>query len=262
MGLFSSIGNFAVNPLGTLGGNLGGTRDALFGGAGGSQSQTGIAGVQLPFLQELFGEASGLFGSGQLGRLAGFNPLQMEAHQMGAETARGLQPQVQGMQQALGSLLSGDVNLDPYQAVASGVADQMGQTFREDIIPGIRRGSLLSSGRATSRPGIASQKAADAFQRDLGSTLNQLFLPAFTQAQDLRGQALGMVPGLFGASMMPANFLGGIGAQQQAQQQAQMQQPFTAAQQFSSLLGSPIMQSSSSGTTASPGIFAPIQLGR
>lgn len=240
---------------------FGGIKKTLFGGGGKSQSTSGISSFQKPYFKELFSSASGLFSGGKLGQIAGFNPTQIQAQQLGREYATQLPGQIQGAQDALQSLLTGNVNLDPYQAVASSVADQMGQTFQEDIIPGIRRGSLLSAGRPTSRAGITSQKAADSFQRDLGSTLNQLFLPAFTQAQNLRASGLGMAPGIFGAGMMPYNFLNQIGGQQQSQQQAQLNQPFTAAQQFASLLGGPIMQSSSRGTTGGPGIFAPIQLG-
>lgn len=193
---------------------------------------------------------------------------------------------------ALNKMMSGQVNMDPYNSASGGVADQMTRAFNNNIMPSIRRNSLAMSGVPTSRTGIASQNAADTFEQNLGSILSNMYLPAYQQSQNLMASGAGLYgdamnrnlsaansaygnvgnaaqlgsnnlnsamnysPMLANLGLMPYNIMNDIGGQQQTQNQNLLSAPFNLMGNYQSLAGNPTVlgQYSSSGNT-SPGFL-------
>ena len=217
------MASFAQN----LGNLLGGTPSK-------KRSSSGVAAFQKPFLESLFSGAQGAFDQGQFGQVAGFNPLQQQAQEQQLGFAQGFGQQSQPAQNALQSLLSGQVNMDAFNPIADQLTNRLTRSFNEDVIPGIRRNSLFGSGRQTSRPGIETQQAAQGFQENLGDQLSALFGNALQGAQGAQGQALGLAPGILGLGAIPGDIMSQIGGQQQGMQQAQLNAPFYTAVRRSS----------------------------
>ena len=193
---------------------------------------------------------------------------------------------------ALNQMMSGQLNLDPYNKMAGSIADQMSQNFNQNIVPNIRRNSLAASGVPTSRMGNLTAQAGSQFSKDLGSTLNSLYMPAYQQAQQNMGTGAGLygnalqnninaaniASGLYGQGVglnsnalsnamgfspqlaqmgyAPSQALQDIGATQQQQNQSFLQSPFSFMQNIQSLMGQPTALTSSQGNSiTTPNIF-------
>jgi hypothetical protein len=128
-------------------------------------------------------------------------------------------------------------------------AQQVGQQFNREIMPGIQGQAALGGGLGGSRAGIAQGLAAAEAQRNIQNFGAQLY----GQGQDRALQAAGaqgqLAQGLAQAGLQGAGMYGQLG--QQAMQgglnnlaigQFGMGVPWYAAQQYAGLLGNPIME--------------------
>lgn len=234
-------------------------------------------------LSNLTGYAGGL-----TGQLASQTPYERVSGAIGPSAGAGLLSSMQSPSGAYGSalnqMMSGDVNLAPYNQVADALTQRMAQNYQENVVPSIRRNSLSASGVPTSREGLLTSRAGGQFTRDLGSALSNLYLPAYQQAQEMQatgaglygdalnrrlaasqagltnlgqasqlgsaniGSALNFTPQLAQLGLTPYSLLSDIGSQQQAMNQARISAPFTFGTNIQSLLGSPIVLGSGSST--------------
>lgn len=288
---------------------------SLGGGKSRSNQSSYIDKTQLPYLNTGWEGARNLLtGSSPQNMVAGFTPAQQQAQDYAAQYAGQIpslvnQTAQQGQQLAgptsferygnaiapysfgslanqmggpsgqygntLNQLMSGNVNLDPYNQMADSITQRMSKSFNENVIPSIRRNSMQASNVPTSRASIPTQQAASQFSQDLGSTLNSLYLPAYQQAQQQMGQGAGLygdamnrslqaattgagllgqgsqlgsnnlynamsfAPQLAEFGMMPSNILNQIGGQQQGLNQQYLNAPWDAQSRYTQLIGRP-----------------------
>jgi len=84
------------------------------GGGGTSTSTSGFAEEHKPYVTRMLADAEGLYGSGQLGKVAGFTPTQLAAQKQGI-TAAGAQT---GLEGSLASQAAAPVNLSGMRTAA------------------------------------------------------------------------------------------------------------------------------------------------
>lgn len=220
----------------------------VFGGSSSeSRSASGPIQSQIEAYNSYFPLLAQAYNAGDFGRVTPFNQWQMAGQNMGLNFANQFGNTYGGVQDALNRALSGNVNLDAYNPVADAITQRMTQAFNEGTVPALRRNSLGAAGRQTSRLGdVTLPNAAQSFQRDLGQTLNQLYLPAYQQAQQNMMGGLSLSPSIAQLGLLPSSIYQDIGGQRQALHSQYLNQPYSALAMFSGLLGNPVMQSSSS----------------
>ncbi len=157
---------------------------------------------------------------------------------MRANTGGGLQ-----FGRTLSRLMSGNVNADPFDAATQAAQARTlqnfeesqriaAENFRRDVIPAIRGefqgagtfgGSRhqLAAGRAGERFTQEQARAQEAAQRELADIATNIYIPAFTQAQDLAAKAAGLGQTGYISAQELAGRAAGLG-----------QEGFTSAQQL------------------------------
>lgn len=204
------------------------------------------------YLQNLWGAGQNLAnqnagaGAGYQGYNAAMAGNQMGQNYIGAGAA-----QLGGANQAMGTLGAlQNPGVDPMLGV---YAQQVGQNFNRNIMPGIQGQAALGGGLGGSRANIAAGVAAGDAQRNIQNFGAQLY----GQGQDRALQAAGaqgqLAQGLAGQAMQGGMNNLAIG-------QFGMGVPWYAAQQYAGLLGNPVMEdlggineSVSSGTSSGRG---------
>lgn len=211
--------------------------------------------AQEGYLQNLWGAGQNLAnqGAGQAagyqgynaalgGNQQGMNYLGAGAGQVGASLN-----QLGGANQAMNTL--GNLQNPTVDPMLGVYAQQIGQQFNRQVLPGIQGQAALGGGLGGSRAGIAQGLAAGEAQRNIQNFGAQLY----GQGQDRALQAAGaqgqLAQGLAQTGLQGAGLYGQLG--QQAMQggmnnlaigQFGMGVPWYAQQQFAGLLGSPIME--------------------
>jgi hypothetical protein len=190
---------------------------------------TAIAAEQLPYLQNLWSQAASLGGNAGSPQM-GYNAYNqgMQANQAGMNALGGAN--MQGAFNTLGRMQN--PGMDPMMDVYS---RQIGRSFNEQIMPGLRGDAAMAGGLGSSRAGIAQGLA--------GARAGQ-------QIQDFGAQLYGQNQD---RAAMAAQAAGGLGMQQAGgymtggQNAASLGQfgmgiPWYNMQQYAGLLGSPVMQ--------------------
>ena len=229
-----------------------------------------------PYLKDIYSEAAGQYESyrpefypGQT--QAGFSPDQLAAQAgirdfalQGAPAI--MNPALSAYQYGTGSSIL-DVANNPYiQGMAQGaVSDVMAGLAPE--MANIRSGAIQSGGYGGSRQGIAEGMAlagaADAATRAAADIYGQ----AYGQGLDAQGRTLGMTGDLLRAGFAPYGALSTSGAEQQAAQQAlindamaryefEQNLPYNALNQYMSTISgtSGLLGKAGTTTTTSPGM--------
>lgn len=212
----------------------------MSGGGGGGGTVESIPDWYKPYIEKAAGTAVTAYDQGQLGRVAGFNPLQEQA--LGA--------QVNAANQGVGN----------YNAAAAG-ANQIGGiaqhgyntniTGPSSATEGIKRNAISQAQRAWAPTGdnlakrgqvggARSQLLKQERDANLANTLSGIDYQDFQNRQQASGAAAQASIGNAGAlnqlAQQPSDALGAAGQAAQAQQQAQLDAPYTGLAQLGSLL--------------------------
>lgn len=194
-----------------------------------------------PFLKDILTEAKGLYEGGQLAQLAGFTPDQQAAFQGVSDLAG--QPGVVGA--ATGTLTS---LMDPTQ-YSQGLEAVKQQALSSAIPAAVAQfagAGLTDSSVAQQEVGLAATQAVAPIEYQ-----------AQQAAQNIALQAAGLAPALQAAQYAPFQYLSDIGGQQQQQEQAQLDLPFTALNKYANLAypaaGFGGTQSGTQSQSSSPG---------
>lgn len=157
------------------------------------------------------------------------------------------QPVTQYGQDVLaGEYLSAESN--PYlQSYMQSAIDPLQQSLMEEIMPGIRGEAISAGGYGGSRQGIAEGQAIDAYLQEAGAITSQMSAEAYEAERARQMAAPGVVAQGMQLELMQPELMGQVGMQQQAAQQAildeqyalwQMaqQQPWVPLQEYANIL--------------------------
>lgn len=240
-----------------------------------SPEQQQILGLVTPAFASYFGKngqvnASTYPGSGVVPP----NALQSLGQQMTLETVPATTASANNALQGGNFLASGDV-LDimknpGLQGAVNAATRPITENFQNTILPGIGGDAAAAGGYGGNRQGIAEGLASQGYMRQLGDTAANIINPAYQAGLDAMSKGLALTPTLDQNALLPGQTVAGVGAQQQAFQQAQLtdtinrfyqQQflPLMIAQQIAgSALGFP---GGSTTTQTSGGSTTPLQAG-
>ena len=239
--------------------------------------------VAVPYMEGGFKEAQNLYNqykpqyySGQT--QAGFSPDQMTAQQgirdfavQGAPSI--MNPAMQAYQQGTSSNML-DVANNPYvNNMAQAAADRAMGSLQPELA-NIRGGAIMSGGYGGGRQGIAEGNALAGAADSANQAAAQIYGNAYGQGLGHQANTLGMTGGLMSAGFSPYGALGTSGSQQQAREQALMQDaqaqhefeqnlPYQQLQQYQSgITGfSPLVGNAGQKITTSPGASAMSNIG-
>lgn len=190
--------------------------------SGGGSDKTVVA-PTLPqqyrkYTNRLLGSAFGTLGRGLYGPLGTAPNAEMTASwDMAKRAAQTQLPDLQRQgSQIFGSLASmGDWQNNPaLQAQMQQVAQNATEAMRENILPALRTGAVQAGQTGSSRQGIAEGLAARDTARQIGQQQTGLLSNAYQQALGANQAALGFMPQMQQATMLPSSVFGQIGEQQ------------------------------------------------
>lgn len=189
----------------------------------------------------------------------------------GAAVPGGQQTMQLGMDTLAGKYLTPESN-PALQAYIQSAIRPITETLTEQWLPQIRSGAVAAGGYGGSRQGIAEGQAMGRAAGAVGDVTSQIAMQAY-EAERLRQlQAPGMLSQGMQLQLMQPELLGRVGAQEQAEEQARLQeqyqlyqiaqtQPWQALQQYGNLLlpaagqGGTTMQTTDPGTNPLGGMF-------
>ena len=181
-------------------------------GGGTSTSTTGFAQEYKPQITDMLAKGKGLYDSGQLGSVAGFNQTQLDAQKQGIASA-GVQT---GLEQALAAQANKGVDLSGMRTAAK--TDALGALGMSAA------GAGRSGGLGGSRQALNNQSSANDLAGKF-ATIDQQ-----EQAQNFANKQAAL-----GAQGTGAQTLAGIGAGQQQQEQNQADAAYKGLSQYASL---------------------------
>jgi hypothetical protein len=164
--------------------------------------------------------------------VAQLTPEQLQAQQMMLQFAQGgaqdLYGQMQGAGQAAGNMI-GMAGQDPstspgFQQMVDYLTTRSNQNFSENLLPQIRGGSIANNMYGSSRGADAGALAGARTQEGLSGTIGQMLMEAYARNNQNALSAMGMMPGITGATqqagLLPAQLVGAVGEQNQGMDQA------------------------------------------
>lgn len=217
-----------------------------------SKQQKQIADLAFPFAKEYANKTITLPNP----VIAGFNANEVEGQNAALAAARGGMNDQMQLAAAANSMLLNPAFLSPdsnpaVQAAANAVAQQTTQNLMENILPGLRSGSVVSGGfygGGATRQGLAEGKAVGDTNQNISNAIANLYNDAYKTNLAAQGAAIDR-SGTVGTNLLkPATAIAGVGAQQREMEQANLdakaqyawineQLPFIRAQQLYGLLG-------------------------
>ena len=199
------------------------------GGGGDTQTSTttsGFADEFKPQITKLLGDAQGLYDSGELGKVAGFNQTQIDAQNAGVVSA--------GNQTSLEQSMMDQANVGvDLSGMRQGALNQAQSALGLNSAGAGRAGGLGGSRQYINQGSIAN---------DLAGKFGQIDLQAQAQNFANKGTALG-------AQGTGANSLAGIGAGQQQQAQNEGDAAYKGISQLASVFGGMMPKSSTTTQT-------------
>jgi len=203
---------------------------------GGGVNLAGIQGTgQQPFLQAGFGRAAELLGQGAPSyypkeTLAGFTPLEQQAMADVEGYTRGPRParMQQAAEQALTGGLGGQVDYDagPFGQLRGALEENvLGSLTRPGtgMLPRLRESLVKYQPGGSSIGNLLQQQAiSEAVTKGMTTPLAQAYERAYTGAQERVPQFMGQYPTIMGAPLESMAAMGGVGEEQRAMNQAQM----------------------------------------
>jgi len=198
-------------------------------------TNTALPGWLQPYAQQFIGAYQGqVFDpNGQMKQqnipqqgVAGFTPDQIASmDQIRSMAGPAQQLALQGANQ-LGDTMSGkylDPNSNPYlQNTYELASRQMGQQFQNSIMPGLTAAAQRAGQFGSSSMNEAMGGAMNTYNQGLTDLATQIYGGNYQQERSRQMQANQLLPSSMQSLYQPGMALGAIGAQQQAQNQAQM----------------------------------------
>ena len=203
---------------------------------GGGVNLGGITGVgQQPFLQAGFGRAAELLRQGPPAyypreTLAGFTPLEQQAMADVEGYTRGPRParMQRAAEQALTGGLGGQVDYDagPFGQFRGALEENVLSSLTRPetgMLPRLRESLVNYQPGGSSRGDMLQQQAiSEAVTKGMTTPLAQAYMGAYTGAQERIPQFMGQYPTIMGAPLETMAAMGGVGEEQRAMDQAQM----------------------------------------
>ena len=204
--------------------------------AGGGVNLGGIQGTgQQPFLQAGFGRAAELLKGGPPAyypnqTLAGFTDPEQQAMADVIGYTQGPRParMQQSAEQALTTGLGAEVDYDsgPFGKLRGALEQNvLGSLTRPGtgMLPQLRQSLVEYQPGGSSRGNMLQQQAiSDAVTKGMTTPLAQAYMGAYTGAQERVPQFMGQYPTIMGAPLETMAAMGGVGEEQRAMDQAQM----------------------------------------
>jgi hypothetical protein len=222
------MGLFDITGAGRLLGDVGGS---IFG----KPSQTNpsqIAGIQSPFLQDLYRQAQ------QYVQGPTTSPLEQQGQQAAVDYAGQLNPQLQAAQGAQQFLTSPNIlspESNPYLAqTAKAATSPIMQALMEQILPNIRSGAVGAGGYGGSRQGIAEGIAGRGALQQIGDTTANIYSQAYGQGLNAMQGGLQAAPQTAALGLLPSQIMQQVGQEQRLA-------PFQQLQNYQGLLGAPVV---------------------
>ena len=192
--------------------------------------------VAVPYMEGGFKEAKNLYNkytpqyySGQT--QAGFSPDQLTAQQgirdfavQGAPSI--MNPALSAYQRGTGASML-DVANNPYVTGMAQAASDRAMASLQPELANIRSGAIASGGYGGGRQGIAEGNALAGAADAANQAAAQIYGSAYGQGLGHQADTLGMTGGLMSAGFSPYGALGTSGGQQQAREQALIQDAMT-----------------------------------
>jgi len=185
--------------------------------------------IQIPYLQKGFAGAEELLKAGapayyQGSTVAGFDPAQQAAQKATLGYAMGPRAGLQqrAAEQSLIQGLSGQVDANAYNPLASALRQQVMGKLKGDILPGLRE-NLITTGQqgGSSRNELVQNKAiANAVQQGLTKPLADMYTNAYNQAQQRAVSSGQLYPTVMGAPLSMYGAMADVGDQRRALSQA------------------------------------------
>ena len=217
---------------------------------------------QVPFLEQLFKRAGESFSTGELGRVAGFTPEQIQSQEQRRQfAASGAGDISQAVTSSFTNLLENALNpqANPqFDAFLQSAIRPIEESLMERILPSIRSGAVQTGNVGSSRQGVAEGQAIRGFSREAGDITSRIVSDAYNRGVQAILQGTALAPAAAEAGMLPANILSSIGGERQGQRQAELDAPFANLSRFQSLVGGRI----TGGTTTAPAPARPSGLAR
>ena len=212
----------------------------MSGGGGGGGTVESIPEWYKPYIEKAAGTAVTAYDQGQLGRVAGFNPLQQQA--LGAQVNAANQGAGNYNAAAAAANQIGGVAQHGYNTNISGPSAAT-QGIKQNAIAQAQRAwaptgdSLASRGQVG---GARAQLLKNDRDANLANTLSGIDYQDFNNRQQASTQAaqqsIGNAAALNQLGQQPAEALGQAGQAAQSQEQAQLDAPYTGLAQLGSLL--------------------------
>lgn len=192
-----------------------------------SPEQQQLLGLALPFAQQYAGQPLGTYGGSTI---AGFTPLEQQAQAgvAGASTGavRDLANAGTAGQMQILNPSTIDVANNPYvNAQASAITNNMTDNLLQRVLPAIRTGATQAGGMYSgggTREGVAQGLAIGQTNDAVGSALANLYGQAYNTGLSAVGQAVQRNPVAMASEVAPYEMMAGVGGQQRAMDQAQL----------------------------------------
>ena len=157
-------------------------------------------------------------------KVAALTPEQLQAQTMALGAAAGPAQQIADRALQTSDFLSGPnmyASSNPYlqSAIQAAITPQI-QSFQDVTMPAIRAAATNSGQFGGSRQGIAEGIASRGLTQSIANTGATMANANYQAAQDATVKALGLAPQTQALSLTPSTIYSGVGAQNQAQQQA------------------------------------------
>lgn len=222
-------------------------------------STTGPPSFARPFIESLLQRAEGQFQAGPPQFFPGSTVAPLSGlEEIAGDRTRAAVDDIGGrfagsVNPALDFAVSGarDVRNNPFLEVAAeGAVRPVFQALTEQALPAIRQGAIAAGSGGSTRAGIAEGLATERATRAALDSTNALYSNAYGQGLSTMLQGLQLVPSLQQAQLAGPQALAGVGAQQRAVDQANINEtvqrylfnqaaPFQALQEYGNIVTRP-----------------------
>lgn len=202
------------------------------GGSGGSTTTVQQADPwtgQQPYLKDKFAEAQRLYKSPGPAyfpgaTLAGQTQPQLQGQQMALAGANNMMPTLEAANRGAAYLSSPDIlspNSNPWlKATADAAARPVLQAYNEQLLPSIRQDAIAAGNLGNDRQGVAEGIASRAAMDTIADQSAQIYSDAYGQGLESMARGLTLAPSVAQSQLLPGSVYSGVGAEQQAWQQA------------------------------------------
>lgn len=125
------------------------------------------------------------------------------------------------------SWLASGAALDPstnpgLQGTINAAVRPLTENFQQTVLPGIRDSAVLSGGYGSNRQEINERMAGNDYLRSVGDVSSAIAFQGYNAGLDATGRAQAFAPSIWQGASAPGAAVSAVGGQQQAQQQAML----------------------------------------